>query len=568
MSRHTKRRRARTAAIGVAVVATVAAGCSGSSGGDGSGDGSGGSSSETLVVYTGQSGDYQRNFNPYSPTLIEGPGTIFEPLFFFNLAREDEPLPRLGTEYSWNEDGTELSITTREGVQWSDGEDFTAEDVAFTLDMIAENNALNTIGYEGEAEAVDGTHVTVTFPEPAYMDGTQLLSRIWIVPEHIWSGLEDPATDVMAEPVGTGPYTLGDFKGQAFTLTANPGFWDGEPAVKTVRYVALSGNQAGADALAAGTIDWQTGPVPDIQNVAENYPGYQAITVPMNQIALFTCSSTEYGCQGPQTDPAVRRAIYLGMDRTQLNSLAFENTASEISPGFALPERDAEALSGELEHPTAPMEPDPAAAESLLQEAGYTKGGDGLYAKDGEKLSFTVLVVSGWTDYITAVNTLAQQLEQIGIELTPQQVSWNEWSDARGQGEYELLIDSLYQGPAPDPYYLYNYFFATENTADVGEAANPNFARFSDPEVDAALEELGQTDPADAGARQPHYDVIQKKLEESLPYIPVLTGGTTSEFHAEKFTGWPSQDDLYAFPAVWSRPDHSQIYMNLQPAGE
>ncbi len=52
-----------------------------------------------------------------------------------------------------------------------------------------------------------------------------------------------------------------------------------------------------------------------------------------------------------------------------------------------------------------------------------------------------------------------------------------------------------------------------------------------------------------------------------MPYIPVLTGGTTSQYNAEKFTGWPTAEDLYAFPAVWQRPDNSQIYLNLKPAG-
>ncbi|WP_165989702.1 ABC transporter substrate-binding protein [Streptomyces sp. YIM 98790] len=560
-------RRTATAAVAAAALLSLAA-CSSGSGDDGGGGGGSKTPADTLVAYTGQAGDYQANFNPYSPTVIEGPGTIFEPLFYFNQARDQEPVPRLGTEYSWNEDGTELSLTVREGVTWSDGEPFTAHDVVFTLGMITEYPALNGTGYNGTAEAVDDTHLVVRFDEPAYMDGPQVLGRIWIVPEHIWKDMSDPTTDTVQEPVGTGPYLLEEFKPAAFTLKANPGYWGGEPALKRVRFVALSGNQAGADALKAGTVDWQTGPVPDIQNVEKNYPGYQAVTVPLNQIALLSCSSAELGCTGPQTDPAVRQAIYYAMDREQINFLAFEETASEISPGFALTGRDAALISQDLENPVAPMNADVDKAAQLLEDAGWAKGGDGIYAKDGERLSLTVSVVSGWTDYITALDVIGQQLKEAGIEIIPQQSSWNEWSDSRGQGNYQLLIDSLYQGPAPDPYYLYSYFFSTATTAPVGETAQPNFARFSDPEVDAALEALKQTDPQDTAARQEHLDLIQTRIEENMPYIPVLTGGTTSEYNAEKFTGWPTADDLYAFPAVWARPDHSQIFISLKPAGE
>ncbi|HCA87152.1 MAG TPA: peptide ABC transporter substrate-binding protein [Streptomyces sp.] len=555
-----RRRRARTAAVGMAAAAALlASGCSGSGGSSSGAD-------DTLIAFTGQAGDYQRNFNPYSPTMIDGPGTIFEPLFFYNLTEDEEPTPRLGTEYAWNEDGTELSVTLRSNATWTDGEKFTADDVVFTLNMITEQKTMNSTGYQGRATAVDDTHVKIEFDEPAFMEGPQVLGKIWMVPEHIWSRIEDPSKDVMKNPVGTGPYMLDEFKPQAFTIKANPDYWDGEPAVKKVRYLSLSGNQAGADALAAGKIDWQTGPVPDIAGVEKNYPGYRAITVPMNQTVLMTCANTDLGCKGPQTDPAVRKAIHRAIDRTQLNELAFQGTSSEISPGFALPERDKAQLSDELENPVAPMEPDVAGAAELLEEAGYAKGAGGVYAKDGKPLELTVKVVSGWTDYITAVDTMAQQLGKAGIKVTSQQVSWNEWSDARGQGEFELLIDSLYQGPAPDPFYVYSYFFSSETSAPVGEAANPNFSRFSDPAVDEALAKLKSIDPDDTGARQEQFDVIQATLEEEMPYIPVLTGGTTSEYHSDKFTGWPTQDDMYAFPAIWSRPDHSQIFMNLKPA--
>ncbi|MDT0612147.1 ABC transporter substrate-binding protein [Streptomyces lancefieldiae] len=549
----------RVGIAGAVALGLVLTGCSG-------GGGTAGGGSDTLVAYTGQAGDYQINFNPYSPTAIDGPGTIFEPLFFYNIARKDNPAPRLGTAFSWNKQGTELSITLRSDAKWSDGKKFTADDVAFTLDMIRKNPGMNSTGYSGRATVVDATHVKITFDKPSFSDGPQILGKSWIVPKHIWSKITKPSEDVMKQPVGTGPYKLAVFKPQAFTLEANPDYYGGAPALKKVRFVALSGNQSGADALKSGQIDWQTGPVPDVRNVSKNYPGYKAITVPMNQAALFTCANADLGCSGPQTDPAVRKAVYYAMDRTQLNALAFENTASEISPGFALPERDRTVVSSRLTDRIAPMNPQADKAARLLQDAGYTKGSDGIYAKGGKKLALTVKVVSGWTDYITAVNTIAEQLKKAGIKLTAQQVSWNEWSDARGRGHYQLLIDSLSQGPAPDPYYLYSYFFSAKTTARVGQSANPNFSRFKDAEVDAALDALKAIDPQNTAARQPYYDTIQTEIEKSMPYIPLLTGGTTSEFNASKFSGWPSDDNLYAFPAVWGRPDNSQVFLHLKPA--
>lgn len=552
--------RVRGAVVGILAVALSVAGCAGSPG-----DG-GGKNADTLVAYTGQAGDYQYNFNPWAPTHIGGGGTVFEPLFYFNVARQTDPVPRLGTAFQWNEDGTQLKITTRSGVRWTDGKKFTAADVAFTLNMIKKNKTINNTGYTGTARAVDDTHVVVDFDEPAFMDGPQILGKFYIVPEHLWKNYADPATNTVKNPVGTGPYKLLDFKAQAFTLTANAKYWGGAPKVKNIRFIALSGNQSGSDALKAGQIDFMTGPVPGIENVAKNYPGYQSITTPMNQVALFTCSNADLGCKGPQTDPAVRKALYYALDRTRLNKLAFDGTASEISPGGVLPGRDKKYVSSKLTERLAPMSPQLEKAAGILKAAGYTKDSKGLYARDGGELSLTVKVVSGWTDYITAVNTMAQQVKKAGIKLTTQQQSWNEWADARGQGHYELLIDSLNQGPAPDPYFSLDYFFDGKNTAEVGKTANPNFSRYKNPKVDDALARLKKINQDDTAARQTQLDVIQTEIEKDLPYVPVLTGGTTSEFHTAKFTGWPSENNLYAFPAVWSAPDDSQVYLHLKPA--
>ncbi|GAA3264106.1 ABC transporter substrate-binding protein [Nonomuraea helvata] len=520
-----------------------------------------------LVIYTGATGDMQVNFNPFTPGS-PSTGPIYEPLFFYNTARADPPQPRLGQKFSWNADGTQLSITLRQGVKWSDGQPFTSRDVVFTLDLLAKNKALNTTGYRGKATAVDDTHVSVKFDEPSFVDGPQLLGRIYIVPEHVWKSVADPTTAQMRNPVATGPYLEDDVKPQAYTVKANPSHWGGEPAIKRVRVLSLSGNQAGAAAIRAGQIDWQTGPVPNVKNAEQAYPGYKVIITPVNQMVLDTCSNPDLGCKGPQTDPAVRQAIYYAVNRTQLNALAFENTSSEISPSLALLERDQAFISGRLQNKVAPMQPDEARAQQILEGAGYAKGADGIYAKDGKPLQLTLKTVSGWTDYITAVNALSQQLKKAGIKVTAQQLSFNEWSDARGRGDYELIIDSLSQGPAADPFYVYSYFYGSDTTEKVGKQAGTNVSRFTDPQVDAAIAALKKIDPKDTAARQPQFDTIQTRIEQAMPYIPLLTQGTISVYNATKFTGWPTKEDLYAFPAAWQSPDNSEIFRRLKPTGK
>ncbi|MET0304162.1 MAG: ABC transporter substrate-binding protein [Microbacteriaceae bacterium] len=559
-SRASRRKWALGGAAAAAAVTLLVSGCAPSGG-------SSSSASDTLIAYTGQAGDYQINFNPYSPSQIGGIGTIYESLFFVTNVNTNDYKPLLGTEYTWNDEGTELAVDLRDDVTWSDGEPFTADDVIFTFELLLATPSINNSGFNGTIAAGDDGGVVLSFDAPAFVSGPALLGRTPIVPEHIWADI-DPTTNVIEQPIGTGPFVLDDFKAQAFTLTANPDYWDGEPDLKAVRYLSLSGNTAGVDALAAGSIDWQTGPVPDIENVATNYPGYDSITVAQNQMALLTCSSAELGCVGPQTDPAVRQAVYHAINRDQMNSLAFQNTASEISPTFVLTTAQADLISSSVEEPIAANAPDAERAAGILEDAGWTLGSDGIYEKDGQKLRMTVEVVTGWTDYITAIDTMSQQLKAAGIDLQVAQSSWNEWTDKKGKGDYELAIDSLGQGAASDPYYLFDQFLNTAYTAPAGEVAPQNIARYSDPEVDAALAVLKSTSPDDLEARQAQLDIIQAKLVEEMPYIPILTGGTTSIFNSDKFTGWPTPDDLYAFPAIWASPDNAEIFKSLTPTGE
>ncbi|SFJ68908.1 ABC transporter substrate-binding protein [Cellulomonas sp. KH9] len=557
------KKRAVAVLAGAAALSLMVAGC-GSSDSGGSDAGTSGAEDGTLVAFTGQAGDYQKNFNPFSPSQIGGVGTIYEQLFFINQLSTDEFEPVLGTSYEWNEDGTELTVALREGVTFTDGEPFTADDVVFSFQLIDEYPQLDSFGWDGQVEALDEHTVKFSFDRASFVLGAQILGRQVIVPEHLWADV-DPTTDIMENPVGTGAFMLDSFMPQAFTFVANPDYWGGEPELQKIRWIALSGNQAGADAVSAGTIDWLTGPIPDIQNTNKNHPQYHHLTAFSSQMVLATCSSVEMGCEGPQTDPVVRHALYNALDRTQLNNLAFEKTAAPVSPVFALTPGQDDFVTI-LDENQAPMTAQPAESTRLLEDAGWAKGADGIFAKDGQRLSLSVEVVTGWTDYITALDVISSQARAAGIEINVSQSSWNEWTERKVTGQFQLAIDGVHQGPQPDPYFVYQDFFHSRNGAAVGERAGNNFARFADPEVDAAIEALTAM-AFDDPARQAHFDTIQQILLDEMPYIPVLNGGTTSVWNTARFEGWPTQDDLYAFPAVWSSFDNAQIYQRLSPVG-
>lgn len=551
----TNRRRVGFGAIALATAAGLAlTGCTASSGGDEGG----------ITANTGPAGDLTANFNPFSATADStSQGLLYEQLFYYNVLTGADPKPMLGDKYEWNDDGTELTVDLRTGVQWSDGEDFTADDVAYTFQTMLDKPELNRVGFEGTVEATDDDTVVFTFADTSFVKGPDILGQAAIVPEHVFSKLADIATDPVEKPIGTGPYMLDTFTPQSYVYKANPNYWQsGKPEVKSIRYIALANNTSATDAIVGGDLDWSSIFIPEADKVLGSNPDVSYVATPLQQITLMTCSNADLGCTGPQTDPAVRQAIYKAMNRDQLNDLAFSGTNKQISPTFMTLGRDDDYISPDVEKET-PMTADTAGADALLQSAGYAKGSDGIYAKDGQKLQLEIQVVTGYSDYIAAIDAMAEQLRAVGIEITQSAKSYNEWVAARNNGQFQLTMDSLGQGPSTDPYYLYNGNFDSTTTSPVGEQAINNFARYSNPTVDAAIVAAEQTD--DVAAKTEQYFTIQKEIVADMPYIPVLLQSTLTEFNSAKVTGWPTgDDDTENFPATWKTWDNAQTVLNLK----
>jgi peptide/nickel transport system substrate-binding protein len=198
-----------------------------------------------LTANNEQQATWIRNFNPLLPenascrwpTLFG----IYEPLFVWNTIKA-ETVPWLAKEWSFSDDNLVLTMTVQDGVMWSDGELFTANDVAFTWNLLKDNEALPGNGARGpmpyleSIEATDDATVVFTFNEVFTIAQYEIGGQV-IVPEHIFSTVEDPVTYTNEEPVGTGPFTeVNRFEAQIFELGANPNYWqEGKPSIPGIR---------------------------------------------------------------------------------------------------------------------------------------------------------------------------------------------------------------------------------------------------------------------------------------------------------------------------------------------
>ena len=515
-----------------------------------------------MLVNAGPQGPFVQTFNPFSPSANPYiKGSVYETLFFYNPHGKpgEKPSPQLGTEFSWSADFKTLKITTREGVKWSDGKPFTAKDVAFTINLYDHNKSFNAGEPTLDAKADDDTHVTVTFKEPSLTNGPQLLGLTFIVPEHIWKDVPDPAKFENKTPVGTGAFTVEQFTTQAISYKANPNYWEpGLPKIAGFRAVAVSDNQGMISKFLGGELDVASAFVPKIETVLKGKNDLRWMNTGQAQNVLATCSSTELGCKGAQTDPAVRQALYYAIDRDQLNKLSFAGYSKEVSPTFALLGRDDAVIDPKFKDDVV-WKANQAKADQILTGAGYAKGPDGYYAKDGKRLSMTLKTVTGWTDYISAVDVISEQLKSFGIEIKPQQSVYNDWASQVGNGTFELALYSLGQGPAPDVWYIYNANFSTKQTAKVGTSvpASANAVRYSNKVVDTNIAKAGGTE--DQAVRQQAFNAIQEQIVKDMPYIPLMTNSAISMYSEKSFTGFPTNDNLYADASPFNTPSNGII---------
>lgn len=544
-------------------IALLASGCGSNAKTEGGG-GNNSAEGRVLNVWAGTTTPVVENFNPFALEPLHATnGPIFEPLFYFNAISDSEPTALLGESYEWNEDGTSLTIKVREGVKWNDGTPFTAEDVAFTYTYdIAKPSYVDT------AVAEDDTTLTVTFNAPSFTNEASLLSTM-IIPKHIWEGIADPITEINSNPVGTGPYKVEEVTDAAYTIVANEDYWDeGKPGIKTVRYLGLNANQTARDMLTTGKLDWAGMFAPDPENVTKDGT-LGVLNTPVNPTVLYTCSNAELGCEGPQTDVAVRQAINVAIDRGQLNEKAWAGQATAISPTFALLGRDdkwiAEGMPSE-----SPQTSNAEEAGAILEAAGYAKGSDGVYAKDGKKLELTLTSVADWTDYNDAAKLISEEAAKAGITINAMTTTQDEMNDGRFSGNFQLMVGGITGSTTADPYTVYKDWFSGPSTTPVGTnletgSGQWNVARYQNADVDAAILAAAATNDEDA--KKAAYATVQENIVRDVPYIPVVVNATQTFFNVKDFTGWPTDDNLYAFPPSWGpRGAAGVVLASLKPA--
>lgn len=515
-----------------------------------------------LVIVANTGGDFTRNSNPYNNSLSTfwSRGLIYETLLFFN-SLDGSIKPWLATSYKYSSDATSVTFNLRQGVKWSDGQPFTSADVVFTFNLLQKYPAMDYNGMDPSIKSVsapDANTVVITLTSPNLPILWYLGGQTWILPRHHWSNVGDPSQYTDPNPLGTGPYLFKSFTPQLVTLVKNPNYWQpGKPEVDTLQFPAYDSNTSAELALNRGAIDWTGLYIPNIQQtyIARD-PAHNHYWFPPSDVVMLYLNTAKY----PFNLLPVREAISSAIDREQIYRVGENGYEPVASPTALLLPQNKNFLSPNYANMNFSV--DTARSNSLLQGAGFTKGPDGIYAdRTGKKLSFNLNVVSGYTDWITTCQIIANDLKAVGIKANVNTLSYDAFYNAMQLGSFDTTIWGTL--PGPSPYFLYYGLLSSQNTAPLGQAANSNFERWNDPTTDKLLNQLvTSSDPA---VQQQAYAGIEQIMVDELPSIPLVNEPYWYEYSTAHFTGWPDQNHPYAEPSPYQFPDGEIVLLNLHP---
>jgi len=541
------------AAASLAVVAALTVtGCSFDAGNADAG----GSDVPTTLNQIGWGGTtWTQNFNLFSPTGVSvTPGTayIYEPLVRMDRSAAGEVLPYLATEWSFNDAGTELTFTLRDDVTWSDGEPFTANDVAFTWNLVLSGETPKVYPFKS-VEAKDDHTVVVTYDKESFSDLAEFATR-QIVPEHIWSD-QNVREWTNPEPIGTGPAVLAKFSPQQISFDIRDDYWGGESAgLKHVNLHAVTGDAMRSQVLSGkmdfGTFGWT--------NAEEEFISKD----PENNLYVFYPTGGSDGVifnteVAPYDDVHVRRALRDALD--------LETAAKVVAVGYGVPTAagvDPTVYADQLA-PDTEQKQDVEAAKQELADGGWTVE-DGKLVKDGKSYELRYDVYQPYDEWVKTGTFMADQWrEGLGLDVTVNQMADAPFTEASTTGDFGMASGSPVFGSTP--FSLFNSL-GELSYVPLGEAASLNQGRWKSDEFNAVVAELGGIAPGSDPERVAELSAeAQEIIAEDAPFIATATAGWKAVANQTRWTGFPEPGkDDYA-PNATLPADAVLTLMNLEP---
>ena len=441
---------------------------------------------EKVLVYG--SGDY----TSINPALFEH-GEI-NSLLFNGLTAHDKDnniIPALAKSWDYDEATLTYTFHLRDDVKWHDGEPFTAEDVKFTYDTInnPDNGSEIATNYEDitNIEIVDDYTVKITLKNKnvAMLD----YLSVGIIPKHILEGQDIMTSDFNRHPIGTGPYKFANWdEGQGITLVKNEDYFRKSPNIDKIIFKIVNDTKARVMQLKSGELDLAQVTPKDI----ETFKNDDNFVVDIMKTSDYRGIMYNFNYPLFKENRELPNALSYAIDREAI----VDNILLGYGDAAYSPLQMGIYNDSEMER----FEYNPEKAKKLLEEAGWQLGSDGIYSKNGTKLSFELVCMEGDQERIDIANFASQELNQIGVDVRVTVKSDIDW-----ENQAAFLIG---WGSPFDPDDHTYKVFSTNGGA--------NYNSYSNEKIDELLTKARQTDVYEE--RLEYYKEFQEEMTKDLPY--------------------------------------------------
>lgn len=405
------------------------------------------------------------------------------------VAKTDEIVPMLASEWTVNDDATVYTFTLRDDVTFQSGNPLTSADVVGSLDLIKDSSSASFLyGMAGISsyEAIDESTVSITLGAPNHL-------FLQILPLYSFSIVDTALVEenggaewLSTNTAGSGPYVIESWDPSTeAVLTRNDDYWGAAPAVKdvTVRFITEPSNRV--QLLSRGEVDLATElPAKDTAALADT-DGVVIDSRASNKVLFFAMNNAI----APFDNPLVRQAINY--------AIPYDALINDVMQGQASPMTSAvpSSMPG-FDDSTYDYEYDLDKAQQLLTEAGYPDG-----------FTFDFTLGGGFQDWSDDAVLIQAELAKIGVTMNIKNMARAQFLEALDTKQVQAYI-SRWTSFVNDPQYHLGLLMITDTSS--------NYMNYSNPQVDALWKEAaGETD---AAVRNTAYAEMQALITADAPW--------------------------------------------------
>ena len=336
-----------------------------------------------------------------------------------------------------------------------------------------------------------------------------------ILPKHVWESKanEDILKDKNPNGVGTGPYMYKSAAQDRMVYVKNDNWWGiaaGHPVTpKYIVDIVNGANNVALGLLMQGGIDLSNNFLPGVATLVDR--GYVATYYAKAPYMLSanTAWLATNDVKKPMDDAAFRQAIAWSINVPDIVNKVYGNIVAAADPTGLLPTWSKYVDTAQRD--ALGFKYDPAKAASILDAAGYKKGGDGFYTnKDGSPIKLTVVVPTGWSDWEASRDVIVASLKAVGINAEAKISDYNARTAAIQKGDFDLaVVNDVQLGNTPWTYYDFMFRQPLQDPA----AKNRNYGSYSNADAWALVQQLDKT----PGRRRRRDDVDHVQAPEDQP---------------------------------------------------